>query len=189
MLEWWQALVLSVSSAAVGGFIAIAVAYAQHHWTTSTGREAEDREARRRVETEQREAIRQHRREQVRPILDFLGLAKRYAAREGVARLYNRLYEDEQFQLSMHVKRTQKEWEDYVRTEFLADDPELMEVARAFTVATASAASSEILDTIGEVWDVTRRDSSDEEDTAELRATIRTAEQFVERYLAEVEER
>ena len=89
MIDWWQALLLSVAGALVGGITTLAVSYATHWWTTDAARKAEERasmrrleeeerEAARRKETEEREVRRQWRRDQIRPVLDFLELAKRY---------------------------------------------------------------------------------------------------------------
>ena len=59
MIDWWQALLLSVAGALVGGLITLAVSYATHSWTTDAARKAEERASARRLKDEDREAKRQ----------------------------------------------------------------------------------------------------------------------------------
>jgi hypothetical protein len=91
VIDWWQALLLSVAGALVGGLITLAVSYATHRWTTDATREAEerasqrrlaeeDREATRRKEAEERQVRREWRRDQIKPVVEFLEKAKRYLA-------------------------------------------------------------------------------------------------------------
>ena len=80
MLEWWEAALLSVATAGAGGLIGLVTAYFTHRWTTSANRESEESQATRRVEDDQRKAQRQHRRDHMKPIQDFLEIAKRYLA-------------------------------------------------------------------------------------------------------------
>ena len=87
MIEWWQALALS----AIGGGIAYVIARAQHTWTTGATREAEQRTETRALETEEREARRQHRRTQVQPILDFVVTLRDFAGRDQVDQISSSL--------------------------------------------------------------------------------------------------
>ncbi len=85
MLDWWEAALLSVATAGAGGLIDLVTAYFTHRWTTSANRESEERQANRRVGEEQRQVIRQRRRERMQPVVDFLELSKRRFASRTVS--------------------------------------------------------------------------------------------------------
>jgi uncharacterized membrane protein len=104
MIDWWQALLLSVAGALVGGIITLAVSYATHSWTTDAARKAEerasvrrleeeDREATRKADEEERQARRQYRRDQMKPVQDFLGVAKRFMASEQAYKMVESAWE------------------------------------------------------------------------------------------------
>ena len=81
MLDWWEATLLSVATAGTGGLIGLSIAYFTQRWTTKARRESEEREAKLRVEEEQRQVIRQFRRERIKPVLEFLELWHGYMMR------------------------------------------------------------------------------------------------------------
>ena len=91
MIEWWQALALSAVTASITGLVAYVIARAQHTWTTGARWEAEQRAETQALETEEREARRQHRRTQVQPILDFVVTLRDFAGRHQVDQISSSL--------------------------------------------------------------------------------------------------
>jgi hypothetical protein len=186
MIDWWQALLLSVAGALVGGLITLAVSYATHSWTTDAAREAEERQAAHRVKEEERQYTRQHRQERMKPVLDFLEVAKRCAGEEVVIDLmqhaYRRLAETETPAL------TWEEFEKVMRRDWAV--PNVYQLLRAFYGAFLIAPTPEVETalglTLGAVLVQQQRVSG--QDLSEKRAgdAIKSAERLVERYLAEV---
>jgi len=108
MFEWWQTVALSLGTLIAGGVIAVSSAYVQHRWTAAAACEAEERQATRRLQEEDREAARrlveeereatrrkeaeerevrrEWRRDQIKPVVEFLEAAKRYLAGQNMQR-------------------------------------------------------------------------------------------------------
>jgi hypothetical protein len=188
MFEWWQTVVLSLGTLIVGGVIAVSSGYLQHRWATDAARKAEERQAAYRVREEERQYIRQHRRERMKPVLDFLEVVKRYA---GEAVVINRLRENYK-RLSGSTGTLPITWEEFEKeTRKDWSVPDFFEVFRRLCVALLVSPTKEVeaalFDALvavllQEVRGKPAKGFSDQQASDAIRA----AEQLVERYLAEV---
>jgi hypothetical protein len=183
MFEWWQALVLSVAGALVGGFITLVVSYATHRWTTTANREAEERESRRRAEEEERQERRRYRRERIGPVLEFLDSAKRHLSGETLVKAIDRVYEGS---AETKKKMTLEEFrEDVFRQRpSLRDHPDVTQLSLSFGVALSTAPTVEITEGINRVFVAVSRPALGTEAIASN--AIMAVEEAVERYLIQV---
>jgi len=178
MIDWWQAILVLLA----GGLISGVTAYATHHWTTSAGRDAEERQAKRRLEEEQRQAIRQLRRERIQPVLDFLDIAKRSAARQTIEEALDEVYE----KMSGDVRPALDRWQEMKERVFEAY-PDVVEVTRTVSVAMWSGVSvpgllHKLIRIYSAVHPATHRERQ-----RQLADAIRSVEELVEQYLAGAE--
>ncbi len=180
MLDWWEAAALSAATAGAGGLIGLVTAYATYRWTTTANRDSEERQAKRRAEEAQREAIRQIRRERIQPVVDYLALSKQFLAGGIMSEAVDRLELDPQ-----EEERFAKAREAF-RKEAVTGAPDMSQVTRAYLVAVTSALSIPALqEQLGKIHiavaAVGRGDN--------FGAAMRSAEELIERYLAGAEPR
>jgi hypothetical protein len=179
MVDWWQALLYLLA----GGLVTVAASYATHYWTTKATREAEERHAKRRLEEEQRQAIRQLRRERMQPVLDYLDVAKRCAARAHIKGIldevvYPRLNRERGLSPEQYAK---------VRRNLLDANRDVFQESRALHMAVSASSSEPALQRVlAEVFRATPTER-DPQAWAEFGHALRSAEQLVEEYLAGAE--
>ncbi len=179
MVEWWQALALSVAAGLIALVTGLVSGYFSHHLTTSAGSRAEERQAKRRVEEEQRQATRQLRRERIQPVLDFLDAAKSFRARGAV---------EKQIEMTLENK-PQDEITDKVREALtdksVGDDPDIFRLVRELFLASASAPTVAIRQ--GVVFRVFIATITPREQASEtLDDAVSAAEEIVEKYVTVV---
>jgi hypothetical protein len=189
MIDFWQAVILSLASVSVGGLITLVVSYATHRWTTTAARGAEERQTTRTVQEEERQARRQYRRERMKPVLDFLEVAKRCAGEEGVIDLMRQAYD--KTSAAQTLPMTWEEFERVARRDWSV--PDFYRLYRAFSVAVATAPTQEVELALMKVIQVLlplsqqqKAGVSGRDWTKEANEAITSAEQEAERYLVEV---
>lgn len=167
MVDWWQALLLVLA----GGLISVPTAYATHYWTTKASRQAEERQA-----------IRQLRRERMQPILDFLDIAKQSAARQDIIEIL-----DEEYQrLRPKDKQPLEEWHK-MKSDLLQADPAGIQEMRAYQIAQFASVSTPAL-----MRELFRLHAAlvirgDPKILRRFGPALRSAEQLIEQYLAGAE--
>jgi hypothetical protein len=167
MVEWWQALVLVLA----GGLAGLPTAYFVHRWTTRASREAEERQA-----------IRHLRRERMQPVLDFLNIAKRFAARQTIEEALDEVYE----KMSGDVRPARDRWQEMKEDVFEAY-PDVVGVTRAVSVALWSGVSVPgLLHKLVRMYSAVHP-ASHRKRQPELADAIRSVEELVEQYLAGAE--
>lgn len=167
MVDWWQALLLVLA----GGIAGLPMAYAVHFWTTKAGRAAEERQA-----------IRQLRRERMQPVLDFLDTAKQSAARQDVIEIldgeYKRMSPEDSSRLAQWRKR---------KSELLDVDPDGIQLMRAYHVAEFASMSLPGLQREIFRLHAALMMKNDPKMLARFGPALRSAEQLLEQYLAGAE--
>jgi len=177
MLDWWEAALLSVAIAGAGGLIGLVTAYFTHRWTTSASRESEERQATRRVEDDQRKAERQYRRDRMKPIQDFLEIAKGYLAGQNAIGVVESMRANNVVGLGNF---THEELLTFLREKHPA--PGSIELINGFTVAMSSASVPEISKALMDVWSALPTAPPSGTALADTMKTIREAEDAVDRY-------
>lgn len=178
MVDWWQALLYLLA----GGLITVAASYATHYWTTKASRQSEERHAKRRLGEEQRQAIRQLRRERMQPVLDFLDTAKQSVARQPIEKVLDEEYES----LGPNDKPPLEQWQE-MKSDLFGVVPPGIEEARAFTIAELAAISIPALQgQLLRIYGALKVDS-DPKIRAQFGPALRSAERLVEQYLAAAE--
>jgi hypothetical protein len=167
MVDWWQALLLVLA----GGLISVPTAYATHYWTTKASRQAEERQA-----------IRQLRRERMQAILEFLDIAKQSAARQDIAEIL-----DEEYQ-RLRPRDTQppEQWQR-MKNELLQVDPAGIQEMRAYQIAQFASMSIPAL--MRELFRIHAAlvMRSDPRMLSQFGPALRSAEGLIEQYLAGAE--
>ena len=187
MFEWWQTVALSLGTLVVGGAIAVSSAYVQRRWAKSDTLEAdsraslrrleeEEREAARQKEAEEREATRQWRRERVKPLQDFLEVAKQHDATIFFAKSLEEAWERNAAGIKdkMSLEDARKAMAEDARFA----DPDFFDVARAVLVAHVTAPTLQITEQLRQF--LARK--TDEDGLAALRSL----EQLIEDYVSKV---
>jgi hypothetical protein len=182
MFEWWQTVALSLGTLVVGGVIAVSSGYLQHRWTTDSTRKAEERQAAYRVTEEERQYIRQHRRERMKPVLDFLEVAKRCAGEEVVIALTMQAHQE--VIAKQTAAFTQEEFEKAIRKDWAV--PDAYQLLRAFYGADLIAPTPDVEMALSQALEAVLKASRQKITYEESSDALRSAEQLVERYLAEV---
>ena len=188
MVDLWQAIVLL----AAGWLLALGAGYVQRWWSKSDTLETEERQATRRLQEEEREALRkaeeeerqarrEHRRDRIKPILDFLGMAKQYSAHEETIKGYEEAWERNvggiKDRLSLEALR-----EAMKRDPRLAG-PRFDQLQRAFMVAYATAPTTETRSHVTKVLVHGRHADTGREEEAKHLAAIGILEQLIEDYV------
>jgi hypothetical protein len=93
MLEWWQALLLAVAAATVGGVFAWIVSYSQAQWSRKAAVESDERRAGEGLAQEVRQARREQRRLRVQPFYAFLEVVRGQIAAADILKLYEWAYD------------------------------------------------------------------------------------------------
>lgn len=137
MVDVWQAVLLLLAGAVIG----LGSSFVQRLWTKSDILEAEERQEERRIREEEREKIRQRREKTMKPLLDFLDVAKRYVASEGLKATYKRTYQDNLG--NVQDKMTEEQWLDEMNKKY--PGPTMSDVVLAFSAAGATASTQDIL--------------------------------------------
>ena len=163
---------------AVGGMVSLATAWATHRLTTSAARESEERQANRKVGEEQRLAIRQLRREQMEPVLEFLGLSKRLLAGEMVGESMRTASPSEGVKVDEEYPAQWEAYKEYAQKGV----PDRVDVVKAFLVAMASSASMPRLQE-----QLARVMQADESPDTTFGGAFKSADELVEQYLAGAE--
>ena len=179
MFEWWQTLVLSLSSLAIGGLIALVSGFAQHRWSDASNRAAEDREDRRRAEETHGERRTRYRRERMKPVLDFLDVASAYVAGVDVTAVMDIPYDENVDDVQQKMSR--EEWQSSVAAG--TEDPNVMDITRAAILASAAAPTKEMNDAIRVVVNSLPTTAKDTPDA--FGGAVRFAHGVVERYLVD----
>jgi hypothetical protein len=171
MVDWWQALLLVFG----GGLAGLPTAYFVHRWATTASRQGEERQA-----------IRQLRRERLQPLLDFLDMAKQYAAREPIETALDKAHET----ASAEVKLPADDWQR-IKREFFEAQPQpaqaLIRLGQTAIVACMAATSVPgLADALGKMF-APLLDTSHPDRLNKLRDNLATVEQLIEQYLAGAE--
>jgi len=186
MVELWQAILLSLAAVVVGGIMTLAVSYATHCWTTEAARKAEERQAAYKVKEEERQYIRQHRRERMKPVLDFLDVAKRCAGGEAVIDVIRHAHD--KASAAQTGLMPWEEFETVARREWSV--PDISELLRAFwgafLITPTPQVEAALLQAFAAVLEQQQRASGQELSEKKAGDAIKSAERLVERYLAEV---
>jgi hypothetical protein len=195
MIDWWQALLLSVAGALVGGLTTLAVSYATHSWTTDAAREAEERASERRLaeeergaarrkEAEEREATRQWRRERVKPLQDFIEVAKRHDATSFLKKSTEHAWE--QNVLGIQDKLTLEDLRKAIAKDARFAGPDFNDLARAYGVAFITAPTLQMGTQLAQFWGGLAPERKTKEDRAKHLAALGVLEQLVEDYVTKV---
>jgi hypothetical protein len=181
MVDWWQALLLVFA----GGLAGLPTAYFVHRWTSRASREAEERQAKRRLEEQQRQAIRRLRRERMQPVLDFLDVLKQSVT----SQLIEQVIEGQYDSLGPDRKLRPEEWKK-VKSDLLeAEAPTSVQQARAFTLAVhASVTIPALQHELVRLYTASRT-ATDPKPWKEFDPALRSVEQLIEQYLAGAEPR
>ena len=182
MIEWWQALLLSVSSVVVGALLGLGTGFVQRLWTTTDRREAEGREDRRRVGEEQRQAIRQLRRERMKPILDFLEIAKNHQASQEQIRNLRLIYEDNVGGLK-DLGTVEELLKGLAKT---YPAPTILEVTHALAKATSTASTPTVRDGLISIMQAFKYPPT-QASYVKVAVALVAAEEQIEQYLAGTE--
>ena len=175
MVEWWQAVTLLLA----GGLIGLASAYVQRRWTAADVHEAEDRERVRRVQEDERQARRQHRKDRIQPVVDFLDTVKRYSARDLVEYALDREYE-----VTFKEMIDPAEWAGYKKEMLGGERIALLEIVRQVKVAAASAPTAAVLEgVVYRAYWAALADTKTRNRTNDFDIEIRGAEQTLEDYI------
>jgi hypothetical protein len=178
MIEWWQTLLISWGGSLVVGALAVVI----HVRTARENRAAEERRAKRKVEEEQRQTIRQIRRERVQPIFDFLELAKQYFASATIERVVDGSYDGRSnIKDGMTLERWRERVKDVFPEGFLGELDDL-QLLRALSIAVATASTEEIQNQVMEVFEGLKPVGQPLK--LDYTAAITAAEELVERYVA-----
>ena len=183
MVDLWQALVLI----ATGTLLTLGAGYVQRTWASSDALKGEERESKRRVAAEERKAKRESRTGRMKPVLDFLDVAKRLPADHQAMFAARAAFES--LDPSATGAVTWEEFAAWLRADWRTPDPS--DLARSYQVALASGPTEDFrrdilavlfeilvgLRTEGE-WRLERRQR--------IRGAIRSLEDLVERYITEV---
>jgi hypothetical protein len=155
MVELWQAVLLL----GAGTLLALGSGYVQRLWAKSDTLDAdkrafvrlleqeereaarkkewEEREATRQKEAEERESTRQWRRERVKPLQDFIEVAKRYMAGESANALLDSAWQKDIG--GVKDKLSLEDWRKAVRESPAVVGPDYFEVMQALVVAIPTA--------------------------------------------------
>lgn len=179
MVDWWQALPYLLA----GGLITVAASYLTHRWSTSANRQAEERQAKRRVEEDQRQAIRQLRRERIQPVLDFLESAKLCAAEQPVKKAVDGAVERAQERRRPEDGPPAEEWQEVAR-ELLGPEPDPLELMRGCARAlVASASVPGLQQAVVKLYEALPTSNS-RKVRPEFYRAVQSVEQLVDQYLA-----
>lgn len=136
MVAWELALLFLVT----GTILGLVASFVQRLWTKSDIEEAEERQAEQRKREEEREAIRKIRQMTMKPVFDFIQVAKQYAASEGMKETYKRTYQDNLG--GVQGKMTQEQWLGAMNKKY--PGPTMSDVVLAFSAAVATASTPEV---------------------------------------------
>jgi len=168
MVAWWQALMLSLVGGPSGGAIAVAGAWIQHGWTTKAAKRAEEREA-----------IRRHRTERIKPIIECLDMCKNHIASLNAAdtlqQVESDLPRDEAWRSAF------KKWSEERKMSIAIDPTQFL---RAVIGALGTASDERVTSTLSKLLH-SIGDSSLEARARNLNS-IRETEEALERYVVEV---
>lgn len=140
MVDVWQAVLLLLA----GSLIGLGVSFVQRLWTKSDILEAEERQAERRKREEERETIRQRREKTMKPVFDFLDVAKRYIASEGLKATHKHTYQENLG--GVQAMMTEEQWLGEMNKKY--PGPTMSDVVLAFSAAGATASTQEILNAL-----------------------------------------
>ena len=171
MVDLWDALAL----VAAGGVLSLVTGIVIQILSTRANRESEERQAQRRVEEEQRQVIRQRRRERMQPVVDFLELSKRRFASRTVGGLVAKAVEK---------FPPQKEEVEQLKHRATGDEPDYYELLRLYAVAAASSLSIPALLNELEKISHAQGDDADPETAGQWGLHIASAEALIEQYVA-----
>jgi hypothetical protein len=171
MVELWQAILLLGAGTVLG----LGAGYVQRWWSRSDA-----------LQSERREAIRQHRRERIQPVRDFLVLARRFAAVKlesvilpsTVESLYSQLPEEFRQETTLESFRQRL-------LGSLGTGPDFPELGRSYLAACAAVPATGPLDALFEAFTATA-EVRDRATWAEAIRAIGAMEDAVERYITEV---
>ncbi len=163
MVDWWQPILYI----GAGGVVSLVTAFVTNRLTRSTTRESEERQAKSRVEEEQRQAIRQSRRERVRPVVDFIESAKLRYAFQGVGNIIDNLQQRSE-------RRSEME-------EVQRNAPSIPELTRLYFVAFVSSWS---IPGLQDELKVLLGAFGDPEMAGKWDQAIASAEELIERFIA-----
>jgi hypothetical protein len=170
MVELWQAILLM----AAGTVLGLGAGYVQRWWFRSDA-----------LQSERREAIRQHRRERIQPVRDFLVLARQFAAVRleswSTDWVYSLLPEEFKEETTLESFRQLR----FTGSESLGTRPSFDQLGRSYLAACAAVPAVGALDAVREAFTATTR-VRDRETWAEATQAIVAAEDMVERYVTEV---
>ncbi len=145
MFEWWQTLILSLGSIAVGGVVTLGAGYLHHRLTKAVTLEVEEREAQDRLRQEERNARRAYRREQIAPISKALDVVIGRRANEDTENLLKGAYDS--------LPEPKQTFEQYLDEH---DSPssegyEMGDVVRTLLIARSTATTLELSALINDV--------------------------------------
>lgn len=185
-IHWWQAALLSVAGAAVGGLISLVAAYFTQRWAASNSLRSDERQTKRRVEEEQRQVIRQMRQERVQPIREFIEFSKQQYASQTAEFFFDEFVEQHHDEMGVELG---SEALRELKRKVLGDGYDWWEIVRRFYVAHAPSLS------IPALWaDLLKIYAGwgldlDTRKTVEWGIAITSAEEIIEQYLAGAEPR
>ena len=196
MFEWWQTVALSLGTLVVGGVIAVSSAYVQRRWAKSDTLEADsraslrrleegDREAMRRKEAEEREARREWRRERVKPLRDFVEMAKRYDAAESLKGNMKAAWEMALADLGIKDQASLEPFRKVFDESPKFGSPDFYELFQAGEVAIATSLTAKMTEQTVLVWLGAGKRETEEDRRRYLTAVI-SLEHLIEDYVAKV---
>lgn len=159
------------------GAVSVIVAVVTNRLTAATTGESEERQAKRRVEEEQRAAIHQIRRDRVQPILDYLELWKQYGLRWALEAITSEIEADpeERDRLAEQLEAVKQ-----ATAESTADK---LALAKAYFAASSSSTSMPgMRDELDKLLSATAAELNDEK-FDEVQSVVRSVENQIENYL------
>ncbi len=168
MVEWWQALSISVASSAIVGFVGLVTAYFVHRWTRQGTIEAEERQGRR-----------DQRRGAMQPIIQLLETAAKADAVRSVKSSIRGMYDDNVANIQ-NLGPYERVEEAMLRD--VESAPSQMAITRDFYLASSAAPTAKWFVPLFAVWSwvgQTERGS-----TEKLRNAIQKVRNLVENYIA-----
>jgi len=177
MVDLWQALILLLAGTGIG----LGSGWVQRLWTKSDMEEAEERQAEQRNREEQREAIRKIRQKTMKPVLDFIQVAKRYAASEGIKETYKRTYQDNLG--GVQGKMTEEQWLGTMNKKY--PGLTMNDLVLAFSAAIATASTPEVQVALKSAFSTLGPDQLAHH-RSDAYSAIAAAEHVIEQYLVVV---
>lgn len=141
MIEWWQALLISLAASTATGVFTWFASYSQSRWSAQTTKVSDQRRAAERLTEEARQARRDHRRQRVQPFYAFLAVARDQLTATDMKNLMEKTYESDM--LGVKQKYTKEKFMDTMIKE--VSSPSVVEFGSAMRSAMSSTDNERLI--------------------------------------------